>query len=237
MFDPAAQPEGCRGGAVAVPGRADPGAMGEQAVALAKAVDYQSAGTVEFIVDAQKNFYFLEMNTRLQVEHPVTELVTGSRPCRADDPDRGWREAADPPAGGEAERLGGRKPALCGGPISQFPAVDRPAYPLSAAGRRLVGDSVVRNDTGVTEGSEISMYYDPMLAKLCTWAPDARGDRCDVRCAGRIRRRWNRAQRTVSRSLDATTRAGGKVVSRPVSSQKSIRTDFIRSSPTTRRGQ
>ena len=77
MLDPAPQPEGREEAPSPFLDAKTRKAMGEQAVALAKAVDYQSAGTVEFIVDAEKNFYFLEMNTRLQVEHPVTELVTG----------------------------------------------------------------------------------------------------------------------------------------------------------------
>jgi propionyl-CoA carboxylase alpha chain len=77
MLDPAAQPEGHRGVAVAVARRKTRAAMGAQAVALAKAVGYDSAGTVEFVAGQDKSFYFLEMNTRLQVEHPVTELVTG----------------------------------------------------------------------------------------------------------------------------------------------------------------
>ena len=77
MLDPAPQPEGCRRSASPFLDEATAQAMGEQAVALAQAVGIHSAGTVEFIVDGAKNFFFLEMNTRLQVEHPVTELITG----------------------------------------------------------------------------------------------------------------------------------------------------------------
>ncbi|MCV3241374.1 acetyl/propionyl/methylcrotonyl-CoA carboxylase subunit alpha [Mesorhizobium sp. ZC-5] len=146
-------------------------AMGEQSVALAKAVDYQSAGTVEFIVDAQKNFYFLEMNTRLQVEHPVTELVTG-----VDLVEQMIRVAA-----GEKLAIAQKDVKLTGWAVESrlyaedpyrnfLPSIGRlTRYRPPAEGRS--GDAVIRNDTGVTEGSEISMFYDPMIAKLCTWAP------------------------------------------------------------------
>jgi propionyl-CoA carboxylase alpha chain len=147
-------------------------AMGKQAVALAKAVDYQSAGTVEFIVDRGKNFYFLEMNTRLQVEHPVTELITG-----VDLVEQMIRVAA-----GEKLSIRQQDVKLNGWAVesriyaedpyrSFLPSIGRlTRYRPPEEGR--FGDVVVRNDTGVTEGSEISMYYDPMIAKLCTWAPD-----------------------------------------------------------------
>ncbi|GLS79381.1 acetyl-CoA carboxylase biotin carboxylase subunit [Paracoccus marinus] len=167
-------------------------AMGEQAVALAKAVGYASAGTVEFIVDANKNFYFLEMNTRLQVEHPVTELITGidlveqmirvaaGEPlpfAQADLSIDGWAiesrlYAEDPyrnflPSIGRLTRY--RPPAeVAGGPLA---ANDR-WVPSVAGTAPAVGDAAIRNDTGVYEGGEISMFYDPMIAKLCTWAPD-----------------------------------------------------------------
>ncbi len=146
-------------------------AMGEQAVALAKAVDYQSAGTVEFIVDKDKNFYFLEMNTRLQVEHPVTELVTG-----VDLVEQMIRIAA-----GEKLTIRQEDVKLHGWAVESrlyaedpyrnfLPSIGRlTRYRPPAEGRR--GDIIVRNDTGVTEGAEISMFYDPMVAKLCTWAP------------------------------------------------------------------
>jgi propionyl-CoA carboxylase alpha chain len=146
-------------------------AMGEQSVALAKAVDYQSAGTVEFIVDAQKNFYFLEMNTRLQVEHPVTELVTG-----VDLVEHMIRIAA-----GEKLAIKQKDVKLNGWAVESrlyaedpyrnfLPSIGRlTRYRPPEEGRS--GDAVIRNDTGVTEGSEISMFYDPMIAKLCTWAP------------------------------------------------------------------
>ncbi|MBB4195108.1 propionyl-CoA carboxylase alpha chain [Rhizobium aethiopicum] len=146
-------------------------AMGEQSVALAKAVDYQSAGTVEFIVDRDRNFYFLEMNTRLQVEHPVTELVTG-----IDLVEQMIRIAAGEPLGfsQEAVRLDGwaiESRLYAEDPYRNFlPSIGRlTRYRPPAEGR--TGNVVVRNDTGVFEGAEISMYYDPMIAKLCTWAP------------------------------------------------------------------
>ncbi len=147
-------------------------AMGEQSVALAKAVDYQSAGTVEFIVDKDRNFYFLEMNTRLQVEHPVTELVTG-----VDLVEQMIRVAA-----GEKLAIRQSDVTLNGWAIeSRLYAEDPYRNFLPSIGRLTryqppeegsYGDVIVRNDTGVTEGSEISMFYDPMIAKLCTWAPD-----------------------------------------------------------------
>ncbi|MBB3607815.1 acetyl/propionyl/methylcrotonyl-CoA carboxylase subunit alpha [Rhizobium sp. BK602] len=146
-------------------------AMGEQSVALARAVDYQSAGTVEFIVDRDRNFYFLEMNTRLQVEHPVTELVTG-----IDLVEQMIRVAAGEtlPFGQDDIKLNGwaiESRLYAEDPYRNFlPSIGRLSrYRPPREGQN--GDSVVRNDTGVFEGAEISMYYDPMIAKLCTWAP------------------------------------------------------------------
>ena len=147
-------------------------AMGEQAVALAKAVDYASAGTVEFIVDGDRNFYFLEMNTRLQVEHPVTELITG-----IDLVEQMIRVAAGEPLGFSQDdvRLNGwaiESRLYAEDPYRNFlPSIGRLTRyrPPSEIATPTV---VVRNDTGVFEGGEISMFYDPMIAKLCAWGPD-----------------------------------------------------------------
>ncbi|MFN3549887.1 MAG: acetyl-CoA carboxylase biotin carboxylase subunit [Mesorhizobium sp.] len=146
-------------------------AMGEQSVALARAVDYQSAGTVEFIVDKDRNFYFLEMNTRLQVEHPVTELITG-----IDLVEQMIRVAAGEPLSIRQDdvKLDGwavESRLYAEDPYRNFlPSIGRlTRYRPPMEGR--FGEIVIRNDTGVTEGAEISMYYDPMIAKLCTWAP------------------------------------------------------------------
>ncbi|WAP67596.1 acetyl-CoA carboxylase biotin carboxylase subunit [Jiella pelagia] len=161
-------------------------AMGEQSVALAKAVDYESAGTVEFIVDKNRNFYFLEMNTRLQVEHPVTELITGvdlvEQMIRVAHGEKlpfsqtdiridGWaiesRVYAEDPYRGFLPSIGRLKRYS---PPDEGPLDGSPASGMGPSGRAIGGGApVLRNDTGVSEGSEISMFYDPMIAKLCSW--------------------------------------------------------------------
>ena len=146
--------------------------LGEQAIALAKVVNYDSAGTVEFIVGEDKNFYFLEMNTRLQVEHPVTELVTG-----IDLVEQMIRSAA----GGKLE-IGQAEVHLEGCAIESRVLAEDPArnflpstgrlktYRPPAAGTR--DGATLRIDSGVCEGSEISIHYDPLIAKIVTHAPD-----------------------------------------------------------------
>ncbi|XP_077339087.1 propionyl-CoA carboxylase alpha chain, mitochondrial [Lithobates pipiens] len=139
--------------------------MGEQAVALAKAVKYSSAGTVEFLVDSKKNFYFLEMNTRLQVEHPITECITGLdlvqemirvakgyplKHRQADVPINGWAVECRVYAEDPYKSFG--LPSI--GRLSQY------QEPLHLPG--------VRVDSGIQEGSDISIYYDPMISKLVT---------------------------------------------------------------------
>jgi len=142
--------------------------MGEQAVALAAAVDYHSAGTVEFIVDKDKNFFFLEMNTRLQVEHPVTEYITGLDLV----------ELMIRVAYGEKLDFDQSDVTLTGWAMeSRVYAEDPFRNFLPSIGRLVryqppVETENVRVDTGVFEGGEISMYYDPMIAKLITYGPD-----------------------------------------------------------------
>ncbi|MBN8910546.1 MAG: acetyl/propionyl/methylcrotonyl-CoA carboxylase subunit alpha [Rhizobiales bacterium] len=161
-------------------------AMGEQAVALAKAVGYDSAGTVEFVAGQDKSFFFLEMNTRLQVEHPVTELITG-----VDLVELMIRSAA-----GEKLPLKQSDVKLNGWAIESRVYAEDPFRNFLPSIGRLVKyrppeegttDSItVRNDTGVYEGGEISMFYDPMIAKLVTHGPtriaaiDAQGEALDA---------------------------------------------------------
>ncbi len=143
-------------------------AMGEQAVALARAVDYQSAGTVEFIVDATRNFYFLEMNTRLQVEHPVTEFVTG-----LDVVELMIRIAA-----GEPLPLTQTEVKFNGWAIETRVYAEDPSRNFLPSVGRLVRylppaeSESVRVDAGVVEGGEVSIHYDPMIAKLITYGAD-----------------------------------------------------------------
>jgi propionyl-CoA carboxylase alpha chain len=138
--------------------------MGSQAVALAKAVDYESAGTVEFIVDKNRNFYFLEMNTRLQVEHPVTELITGLDLV----------EMMIRVANGEKLPISQADVPINGWAIESRVYAEDPARGFLPSTGRLVRfrppeeNGHVRVDTGVDEGGEISMFYDPMIAKLIT---------------------------------------------------------------------
>jgi propionyl-CoA carboxylase alpha subunit len=143
--------------------------MGAQAVALAKAVGYDSAGTVEFVAGQDKRFYFLEMNTRLQVEHPVTELVTG-----IDLVEQMIRVAA-----GEKLTLKQSDVTFSGWAVETRVCAEDPYRNfLPSIGRltrfrppALAAEEGVRIDTGVGEGSEISVYYDPLIAKLITHAP------------------------------------------------------------------
>ncbi len=147
-------------------------AMGEQACALAKAVGYTSAGTVEFIVDGNRNFYFLEMNTRLQVEHPVTELITG-----IDLVEQMIRVANGEPLPFKQEdiKINGwamESRLYAEDPYRNFlPSIGRLTRYRPPVEGPTLGGGIVRNDTGVYEGGEISMFYDPMIAKLCTWGP------------------------------------------------------------------
>ncbi|MBS1269779.1 MAG: Acetyl-/propionyl-coenzyme A carboxylase alpha chain [Gammaproteobacteria bacterium] len=145
-------------------------AMGEQAVALSRAVDYVSAGTVEFIVDANKNFFFLEMNTRLQVEHPITEMVTG-----VDLVAQMLRIAA-----GEKLQLEQDDVTLSGWAIEARVYAEDPLHEFMPSSGRIVRyqppatSDKVRIDTGVYEGGDVSVFYDPMMAKLITRGPDRR---------------------------------------------------------------
>ena len=149
--------------------------MGAAAVALAKSVGYASAGTVEFIADRDRKFYFLEMNTRLQVEHPVTELVTG-----LDLVEEMIRIAT-----GEKLRIRQKDVRLDGWAIEARVYAEDPFRGFLPSIGRLTrfrppaegktGDVTVRIDSGVVEGSEISLFYDPMIAKLCAHAPTRAG--------------------------------------------------------------
>jgi propionyl-CoA carboxylase alpha chain len=147
-------------------------AMGAQAVALAQAVNYDSAGTVEFVAGQDRSFYFLEMNTRLQVEHPVTEMITG-----VDLVEQMLRVAAGEPLALTQENLSINGWAIEGrlyaeDPYRKFlPSIGRLVrYAPPSEGER--DGVIVRNETGVREGDEISTFYDPMIAKLCVWGPD-----------------------------------------------------------------
>ncbi len=146
-------------------------AMGAQAVALAQAVGYRSAGTVEFIVDRRRNFYFLEMNTRLQVEHPVTEMVTG-----LDLVELMIRIAA-----GEKLPFGQDEVGHSGWAIEARVYAEDPSRNFLPSIGRLVryrpptsqnGGQGIRIDSGVSEGAEITLYYDPMIAKLIAYGED-----------------------------------------------------------------
>ncbi len=149
--------------------------MGSQAVALAKAVGYNSAGTVEFVAGQDRSFYFLEMNTRLQVEHPVTELVTGidlvEQMIRVAAGEKLAITQADVKLSGWAveSRIYAEDPYRNFLPSTGRLVKYRPPAEMTEAG------VTVRNDTGVYEGGEISIYYDPMIAKLVTHAPTRDG--------------------------------------------------------------
>ncbi|KAK0150229.1 Propionyl-CoA carboxylase alpha chain, mitochondrial [Merluccius polli] len=137
--------------------------MGEQAVQLAQAVQYSSAGTVEFLVDSSKNFYFLEMNTRLQVEHPITECITGLDLVQ--QMIRVAKGYPPPPQTGRHphQRMGHREPR------DPYKSFGLPSIGRLSQYQEPVNLSNVRVDSGIHEGSDISIYYDPMISKLVTY--------------------------------------------------------------------
>ena len=198
--------------------------MGEQAVALAKAVNYDSAGTVEFVAGQDRSFFFLEMNTRLQVEHPVTEMITG-----VDLVEQMIRVAY-----GETLAIGQDDVTLNGWAVeSRIYAEDPTRNFLPSIGRLTTYrppaegefDGVtVRNDTGVEEGGEIAIYYDPMIAKLVTHAAtrieaiEGQARALDAFAIDGIRHNIPFVS-----ALMAQDRAGGKGVSRPATSPRSSR--------------
>ena len=189
-------------------------AMGEQALALARAVEYESAGTVEFIVDRERRFYFLEMNTRLQVEHPVTEMVTG-----LDLVECMIRIAGGDPLGFDQSEV-----ALKGWAMESRVYAENPLRGFLPSTGRLVrymppqSTSDVRVDTGVGEGGEISMYYDPMIAKLVT-----RGDTRD----DAIRRMRDALDAYCIRGVDSNIAFLCAVFSHPRFVAGKLSTDFI----------
>lgn len=143
--------------------------MGEQAVQLARKVGYSSAGTVEFLVDKHRRFYFLEMNTRLQVEHPITEYITNM-----DLVEQMIRVAA-----GQKLQIGQSDVKINGWAFESRVYAEDPKLFLPSIGRlsRYIeplepGNKEIRCDSGIKEGSEISIYYDPLICKLCTYGPD-----------------------------------------------------------------
>jgi len=189
-------------------------AMGEQAVALSKAVGYVSAGTVEFIVDPDRNFFFLEMNTRLQVEHPVTECVTG-----LDLVEQMIRVAA-----GEKLQLTQADVRLDGWAVESRIYAEDPLRSFLPSIGRLVGYDVpdetdgVRVDTGVEEGSEISRFYDPMIAKLVTYGADRA--EAAAKMAGAL-------DRFYVRGIAHNVRFLRDVVERPTFLEGALSTSFI----------
>ena len=183
MLDPAAQPEGGRGGAGGDLKPETVRAMGEQAVALAKAVGYRSAGTVEYLVDANQQHYFLEMNTRLQVEHPVTEQVTGIdlveqmiRVAAGETLGYSQADVATPKGWAFESRVYAEDPLRnflpSIGTLSRYqpPKLEQLLRADEASGAEGAAGAIaeVRVDDGVVEGGEVSIRYDPMIAKLVT---------------------------------------------------------------------
>ena len=169
MFDPAPPSEGCRGVAVLAVTAAQREGLAGAAEAIARGVGYTNAGTIEFLLDEDGQFYFLEMNTRLQVEHPVTEMVTGldlvhwqiriARGERLDITDRAPSRAGTPSNAASTPRI----------PICSFmPSPGRITSLRSPAGPG------IREDSGVEAGFAIPIHYDSMIAKLIAWAPDRR---------------------------------------------------------------
>jgi len=143
--------------------------MGEAAVALARGCRYRNAGTAEFLVDADRDFYFLEINARLQVEHPVTEFITGIDLVKSQ-----IRIAAGEPLALRQEEVERRGHAIECRVYAEDPTNNFAPSPGKITRYRPPGGPGIRNDSGVYEGWEVPIYYDPMLSKLVAWGKDRR---------------------------------------------------------------
>jgi acetyl-CoA carboxylase biotin carboxylase subunit len=208
-------------------------AMGEAALKVTRAVNYVGAGTVEFLADSERNFYFLEMNTRLQVEHPVTEWITGLDLVK-------WQILV---ARGDKLPLTQEEIPLNGWAVEcRIYAEDPDRNFMPSPGRitflRTPSGRNVRDETGVYEGAEVSMFYDPMISKLSTWGANPRGGHRAHACGpGGVPHRGHPPQHRLPRGADGTRALPGRRPAHGHARQALLEAEGTRARPEICRGR